>query len=69
MALHIDPMGLAREIAEIARTTTDPVTARRLLEVADRLLTEAGLPDGSEGGGELPPGPLHMPQLALAEIA
>jgi hypothetical protein len=41
-------------IAEIARTTHDPETARLLMELAQRLLEEAGLPpDDHRGGGEL----------------
>jgi hypothetical protein len=34
---------LAREIAEIARTTNDPDTAQKLMELAERLLRESGL--------------------------
>jgi hypothetical protein len=56
MTSQIDLTELAREIAEIARTTLDPATAARLLELADRLLTAAGLPDdGKASGGDLPP--------------
>jgi division protein CdvB (Snf7/Vps24/ESCRT-III family) len=40
----IDLAQLAREIAEIARTTKDPDTARQLLELVEMLLREAGLP-------------------------
>jgi hypothetical protein len=44
-------------IVEIARTTHDPETARLLMELAHRLLEEAGLPsDDHRGGGELPNG-------------
>jgi hypothetical protein len=48
-----DIVELAREIADIARTTTDPETGRFLMELVERLLMEAGLPpDDAEGGGE-----------------
>ncbi len=48
---------VADEIAEIARTTRDPETARLLMELVHRLLEEAGLPkDDEPGGGELPNG-------------
>jgi hypothetical protein len=43
MANEIDLEGLAREVAEIAGTTTDPDTAERLMELVERLLREAGL--------------------------
>jgi hypothetical protein len=43
MANEIDLENLAREIAEIAATTNDPDTARRLMELVERLLREAGL--------------------------
>lgn len=39
-----DIVELARELAEIARTTTDQETGRRLVELVERLLGEAGLP-------------------------
>jgi hypothetical protein len=44
MANKIDLEDLARAIAEIASTTNDPDTARRLIELAERLLRDAGLP-------------------------
>jgi hypothetical protein len=52
-----DIQDLVDEITEIARTTTDPETARKLMELAHRLLTAAGLPpeDEAGGGGETPP--------------
>lgn len=65
MTLRIEVVELVGEMTEIARTTTDPETARRLLQLANRLLTEAGLP----GGGDLPPGPVHGAQADLPEIA
>jgi hypothetical protein len=68
MTLRIDPAELAGEIADIARTTTDAETARSLLELAGRLLSEAGLP-GGQGGGDLPPGPVHATQVELPEFA
>jgi hypothetical protein len=58
MALRIDLVDLASEVAEIARATTDAGTAVRLMELVNRLLTEAGLPEeDAEGGGDLPPTP------------
>ena len=69
MTPQIDRVELASEIADIARTTTDPETARRLLQLADRLLSEAGLPGAGHGGGDLPPGPVHAYQADLPEYA
>jgi hypothetical protein len=43
MANEVDLERLAREVAEIASTTNDPDTARRLMELVERLLREAGL--------------------------
>jgi hypothetical protein len=51
---NIDLSDLADELAEIARTTTDAQTGVRLMEVVERLLAEAGLLRGGEGGGEPP---------------
>ncbi len=42
----IDVVELSRELAEIARRSTDPETGRLLMEVIERLLNEAGLPPG-----------------------
>ena len=39
-----DPFELALTIARIAADTREPDTAMRLLDLADRLLTAAGLP-------------------------
>jgi hypothetical protein len=44
MANNIDLEEFARTIAEIASTTNDPDTARRLIELVERLLRDAGLP-------------------------
>jgi len=44
---RIDIVELARELAEIARTTTDQKTGRLLMELIERLLQEAGLPAGA----------------------
>jgi hypothetical protein len=44
MADTIDPVELAQEIAGIASASAEATTARRLLELVDRLLTQAGLP-------------------------
>jgi hypothetical protein len=52
-----DIIPVVDEIVEIARTTHDPKTATLLLDLAHRLLTEAGLPpDDHRGGGEAPNG-------------
>jgi hypothetical protein len=48
MADNIDAAELARTLAEIASTTSDPGTAIRLLELARELLEAAGL-------GNVPP--------------
>jgi hypothetical protein len=37
MTNKMDPVELARELGEIARTTTDPETGRRLTEFVKRL--------------------------------
>ena len=44
MSTGFDPVEIANAIAEIASKTQEPVTARRLMELVDRLLTQAGLP-------------------------
>jgi hypothetical protein len=44
MAYTFDVVELACEIAEIASATRDPETGRRLVRLADQLLTAAGLP-------------------------
>ena len=44
MTIKIDIVELAHEIAEIARTTTDPETGRLLIELVKELLREAGMP-------------------------
>jgi hypothetical protein len=54
MAMKLDPMELADELVEIARTTRDAQTGDLLMAIVERLLTEAGLPD-ADGGGEMPP--------------
>jgi hypothetical protein len=55
MADTNDPVELARQIAKIASTSTDPDTVRQLGSLMDRLLTEAGLPRlcPQKGDGEL----------------
>jgi hypothetical protein len=54
---------LADKLAEIARATTDPETARRLMQLVIRLLEQAGLPtEDDEGGGE--PRPCWASDLA-----
>ncbi len=61
MTNKVDPVDLARELAEIARTTTDPETGRRLAELVKRLLAAAGLPpDDEAGGGEVPTEWVHQ---------
>ena len=71
MAPTIDLVELADELTEIASTTSDSVAAVRLMELANRLLTAAGLPDDdTEGGGDLPPShwnhaaPVDAPEYA-----
>ena len=44
MANIINPAELARAIAEIASQTKEPETAVQLMDLVDRLLTNAGLP-------------------------
>ncbi len=39
-----DLVDLARELGEIAGTTADPETGRRLAELVERMLEKAGLP-------------------------
>jgi hypothetical protein len=41
MTNKIDIVELAHEIAEIARTTTDPETGRLLIELVNKLLSRA----------------------------
>lgn len=45
MTTNFDPLELASAIAEIASRTLEPQTARSLLELANGLLTDAGLPE------------------------
>ena len=61
-----DFVELARELASIASATTDPATARRLIEIVERLLAEAGLPPGEQGGGDTPAGWLSEPVCEAA---
>ena len=56
MSEEMDPLRLADELADIARTTRDPVTAQRLMSLVARLMEQAGLPPDEAGGGE-PPNP------------
>ncbi|HUB49605.1 MAG TPA: hypothetical protein VMB73_31920 [Acetobacteraceae bacterium] len=42
----IDLLELAHEIARTASTTTDPETARVLLQLVEKLMQVAGLPPG-----------------------
>jgi hypothetical protein len=44
MADTFDPVELAQEIAAIANSSQEAETARKLLKLVDRLLTQAGLP-------------------------
>jgi hypothetical protein len=44
MSTGFDAVEIANAIAEIASKTQEPETARRLMELVDRLLTQAGLP-------------------------
>ena len=43
MATGFDPVEIANAIAEIAAKTKEPETAQLLLELVNRLLTQAGL--------------------------
>jgi hypothetical protein len=43
----IDIMELARQIAKIASSTTDPETGHQLMEILEMLMRSAGLPLGS----------------------
>ena len=51
MAHNSDIVDLASEIADIARSTTDPETGMRLMRLVHRLLTEAGLDPESDLDG------------------
>jgi hypothetical protein len=57
---------LATELARIASETTDLNTGLRLMDIVHRLLTEAGLPEADEGGGETPTGWLSEPMFGCA---
>jgi hypothetical protein len=50
MSYAFDMVQLACEIAEIASATRDPETGRRLVNLADQLLTAAGLPLAGKPG-------------------
>lgn len=54
MSEAIEPLELADELAEIARTTRDPLTGQRLMSLVRRLMEQAGLPPDEAGGGEPP---------------
>ena len=45
----VDPVELAFTIAQIAADTREPDTAMRLVDLADQLLTAAGLPKIAPG--------------------
>jgi hypothetical protein len=47
MADKIDIVKLARELAKIASSTSDPDTGRQLMEVVEMLMRAVGLPPGS----------------------
>jgi len=44
MSTGFNPVEIADAIADIAARTREPETARRLMELVNRLLTQAGLP-------------------------
>ena len=50
LAMYFDPIAIADALAQIASATKDPETARQLIELIDRLLTEAGLPPEGPNG-------------------
>jgi hypothetical protein len=68
MSGEIDIVELAYEIAEVARTTSDPEAGLWLTELAKRLLEAAGLATthDEEGGGEPPTHWLSAPADSLA---
>ena len=52
--MAVDLLDLATEIANIARTARDAETGEKLMKLADRLLSDAGLPAAHNGGGLIP---------------
>jgi len=46
MTDKIDVVELAHELTKIASATRDPDTGRQLMEMAERILSAAGLPQG-----------------------
>jgi hypothetical protein len=44
MSIGLDPVKIANTVAEIASKSSEPETARQLMELVNRLLTQAGLP-------------------------
>ncbi|HEY1934354.1 MAG TPA: hypothetical protein VGG99_20285 [Acetobacteraceae bacterium] len=67
MCNELDRLELAHKLAEIARTTRDAATGTRLLELVNRLLADAGLPDDDDiGGGEPPTHWMSEPDCAPA---
>jgi hypothetical protein len=61
----IDVWDLARQISDIARTTTDADTGVRLMNLVEQLLREAGLPEGGGGGGDVPGNWTSLPMGAF----
>ena len=49
--MHFDPLAIADALAEIASTTKESETARQLMVLVERLLTEAGLPPEGPNSG------------------
>ncbi len=47
MAEKIDVAELARDLAKIASTTSDPETGRLLMEIVEKLMRAIGLPPGT----------------------
>ena len=53
MANPIDPIELAHKIAAIASESHDPDTGLALIDLADQLLTMAGLPPAHHSAGQI----------------
>jgi hypothetical protein len=54
LPMNFDPIEIADALAEIASKTQEPETARRLLALVERLLTQGGLPPVGPGSNSTP---------------